>query len=93
MRKTQEISVQSLDQGNLLEEEIFTHASIFFFFFLENPMDRGALWATVGGVAKNGVAKNRTRLSMKKQTLSVRNFIISKYRHKMTVEGTSLVVQ
>ena len=56
-------------------------------------MDRGALWATVGGVAKNGVAKNRTRLSMKKQTLSVRNFIISKYRHKMTVEGTSLVVQ
>ena len=60
----------------------------FFFFFLENPMDRGACWATVGGVAKN-----RTRLTMNKQTPSVRNFIISKYRHKMTVEGTSLVVQ
>ena len=61
---------------------------VFFFFFLENPMDRGACWATVGGVAKN-----RTRLTMNKQTPSVRNFIISKYRHKMTVEGTSLVVQ
>jgi len=61
---------------------------IFFFFFLENPMDRGACWATVGGVAKN-----RIWLSMNKQTPSVRNFIIPKYRHKMTVEGTSLVIQ
>ena len=37
-----------------LEEEMATHSSI-----LENPMDRGAWWATV-----QGVLKSQTQLSM-----------------------------
>ena len=34
-----------------LEQEMATHSSIFF--CLENPMDRGAWWATVHRVAKS----------------------------------------
>ena len=45
-----ETQVQSLGQEDPLEEEMATHSSIF---CLENPMDRGAWWATVCGVAKS----------------------------------------
>ena len=38
--------VRSLDGEDFLEEEIQ-------YFCLENPMDRGAWWATVHGVAKS----------------------------------------
>ena len=46
----QETQVRSLGREDPLEEEMAAH--------LENPMDRGAWWATV-----HGVAKSRTRLS------------------------------
>ena len=42
--------VPSLGQENPLEEGMSPHSSIL---FLENPMDRGAWWATVHGVTKS----------------------------------------
>ena len=41
--------VGSLGQEDPLEEDIATHSSIL---ALKNPVDRGAWWATVHGVAK-----------------------------------------
>ena len=52
--------VQSLGQENLLEEEMATIPV----FFLENPTDRGAWWATV-----RGVTKSWTRLSTHHHTV------------------------
>ena len=46
----QEIRVQSLGQEDPREKEMATHSSILS--FPGNPMDRGAWWATVHGVAK-----------------------------------------
>ena len=43
----QETWVQFLGWEDPLEKEMATHSSI-----LENPMDRGAWWATVHGVAR-----------------------------------------
>ena len=51
----QETRVQSLGQEDLLEKGM---AYSLQYPCLENPMGRGAWWATV-----HGVAKNRTRLS------------------------------
>ena len=48
----QEMRVQSLDREDPLEKEIATHS----FSCLENPMDRGAWWATVRGVPKSWIA-------------------------------------
>ena len=45
----QETQVQSLVQEDPLEKEMVTLQ----YSCLENPMDRGAWWATVGGVAKS----------------------------------------
>ena len=45
----QEMQVRSLGQEDPLEKGMATHSSIL---CLENPMDRGALWATVHRVAK-----------------------------------------
>ena len=50
-----ETHVQSLGQEDPLEKEMATHLQ---YSCLENPMDRGAWWATV-----HGVAKSRTQLS------------------------------
>ena len=47
--------IQSLGGKDLLEEGMATHSSILAW---KNPMDRGAWYATV-----HGVAKRRTRLS------------------------------
>ena len=47
----QEMQVQSLGQEDALEKEILQY------FCLGNPMDRGAWWATI-----HGVAKSRTQL-------------------------------
>ena len=44
-----ETRVQSLGWKDPLEKEMTTHSSI-----LENPMDRGALWATVHGITRVG---------------------------------------
>ena len=41
----QESRVQSLDWEDPLEKEMATHSKC-----LENPMDRGAWWATVHGL-------------------------------------------
>ena len=46
--------VRSLGQEDPLEEDMATHSSIFAW---RIPMDRGAWWATV-----HGVAKSQTRL-------------------------------
>ena len=46
----QETQVQFLGQEDPLEKELATHSSIL---ALENPMDVGAWWATVHGVAKS----------------------------------------
>ena len=69
MKETQEIWVWSLRREDSLEEEVATHSSILFYFFififiswklitlqyscLENPMDRGAWWATIHGVPRS----------------------------------------
>ena len=45
-----EIQVQSLGWEDPLEKEVATHSSIL---ARENPMDRGAWWAIVQGVAKS----------------------------------------
>ena len=51
----QETWVRSLGQEDPLEKEMATHSSVLAW---ENPMDRGALQATV-----HGIAKSRTQLS------------------------------
>ena len=51
----QEIQVRSLGWDDLLEKEMTTHFSILAW---RIPMDRGAWWAAV-----HGVAKSQTRLS------------------------------
>ena len=50
MHETKEMWVQSLGWEDPLEEEMATHSSTF---ALRIPMDRGAWWATVHGVAKS----------------------------------------
>ena len=50
-RTMQESRVQSLGQEDALEKEMAIHSSIL---GLENPMDRGAWWATVHGVTRVG---------------------------------------
>ena len=45
----QETQVQSLGQEDPLEKDTATHSSS----CLENPMDGGAWWATVHGVAES----------------------------------------
>ena len=47
--------IQSLGWGDPLEESMVTHSSILAW---RMPMDKGAWWATV-----HGVAKSQTRLS------------------------------
>ena len=47
----QETWVRSLSREDPLEKEMATHSSILAS-CLGNPMDRGAWWATVHGVAK-----------------------------------------
>ena len=49
MQEIQETQVRSLGQEDPLEEEMATHSGILAW---KNPMDRGAWWATVHGVAK-----------------------------------------
>ena len=51
----QEVQVQSLGQEDSLEKGRATHFNILAW---ENPMDRGAWWATVHGVAKELVRYN-----------------------------------
>ena len=46
-----EIQIQTLGQEDILEKEMATQSSILAW---RNFMDRGAWWATVHGVAKNG---------------------------------------
>ena len=48
VKNMQDTRVQSLGQEDPLEKEMGTLSSI-----LENPMERGALWATVHGIAKS----------------------------------------
>ena len=55
MKETQEMGVRSLGQEDPLEKGMATHSSIS---CLENPMDRGAWWATVHGVAKSRTQVN-----------------------------------
>ena len=50
MQETQEMQVRSVGQEGPLEEEIATHSSILAW---RIPMDRGAWWASVHGVAKS----------------------------------------
>ena len=48
--KMQETWIQSLGREDNLEKEIATHSSLLVW---RIPMDRGAWWATVHGVAKS----------------------------------------
>ena len=48
VKNMQDTRVQSLGQEDPLEKEMGTLSSI-----LENPIERGALWATVHGIAKS----------------------------------------
>ena len=49
----QETRVRSLGQEDPLEKEMATHSCQYS--CLENPMDRGAWWATVHGAAKTRI--------------------------------------
>ena len=49
IHEPQETRVQFLGQEHPLEDGTATHASV----CLENPVDRGAFWATVHGVLKS----------------------------------------
>ena len=51
----QETWVQSLDQEDPLEKGMATHSLGNGYSCLGNPMDRGAWWATVHGVAKSWI--------------------------------------
>ena len=53
-----ETRVQSLGREDPLEKEMATHYSIL---GLENPMDRGAWWATVRGVTKLNMTEQLAR--------------------------------
>ena len=48
----QETWVQSMDWEDPLEKEMATHS------WLENPMDRGAWWATVHGVTESNTTED-----------------------------------
>ena len=50
MQETQEMQVLSLGQEDPLEEHMATHSSILAW---RSPIDRGAWWAIVHGVAKS----------------------------------------
>ena len=50
MQEMQETQVQSLGWEDALEKEMATHSNIL---ALENPMDRGAWWATVLVISKS----------------------------------------
>ena len=52
MQETQEMQVQSQGREDPLEQEVVTHSSILAW---EIPMDGGAWWATVHGVAKSQI--------------------------------------
>ena len=47
----QETQIQSLGREDPLEKEMATHS----YSFLKNPLDRGAWWTTVHGVAKSEI--------------------------------------
>ena len=65
-----ETRVQSLGQEDPLEQEMATHPS--WVSCLENPMDRGAWWATV-----HGVTKSQAGLSDWTTTIAVFNYCLS----------------
>ena len=54
----QETGVRSLSQEDAVEKEMATPSSIL---GLENPMDRGAWWATVRGVTKLNMTEQLAR--------------------------------
>ena len=56
----QETLVPSLGQEDPLEKEMATQYSC-----LENPMDRGAWWATVHGVTESESTEHSTELNKK----------------------------
>ena len=57
----QETQVRSLGREDTLEKGMATHSSIL---FLENPMDGGAWWATVHGVAESQTRLKRLNTSI-----------------------------
>ena len=70
----QEMQTGSLGQEDPLEEGMATHSSILAW---RIPMDRGARWATVFGVAKS-----RTQLSSQPSTAQLRNRGVFHYKRR-----------
>ena len=79
MRETQ---VRSLGWENLLEKEMATPCQDS---CLENPVDRGAWWATV-----HGLAKSRTGLSNYITKTLDWNTIFEKVMHSLTFDQMAL---
>ena len=62
MQETQEMWVWSLGQEDPLEEGMATHSSIL---NLENPMSKGALWATVHRITKSDMTEVTEQAGMR----------------------------
>ena len=65
MQKMQEMRVQPLSQEEPLEEEMATHSV----FLPENPVDRGAWWATVHGVTESDITERLSKAQHSTQGL------------------------
>ena len=76
MQKTQETQVRSLGQEDPLEKEMGT----LHFCCLENPVDRGAWWATIYGVAKSQTQLSTENTSTQIIFSNFFNFIVSDLR-------------
>ena len=61
MQEMQGTQFQSLGQEDPLEKEMETHSSILAW---DDPLDRGAWWATVHGVTKNWTRLKRLSMNV-----------------------------
>ena len=69
------LGIQSLGWEDSLEKEIATHSSILAW---RIPMDRGAWWATVHGVAKSGTGLSNFIFTLRQHIKEQRHYFANK---------------